>query len=134
MPERAIDQLRREIATRHSYLDVLALALARSGIQAFTGDSTRWAVAVREMRDKYPRLLSGIWFSERGYSEQLEDFFRVMARAGALSFANPRYERIDMPPEVATLILRGAPQSLEEHKESIGEIATRLAELEYQRG
>ncbi len=129
MPESAIDQLRREMTTRYSYLDVLALALAKSEVQAFTGDSLRWSEAVREMRAKYPELLSGIWFSERGYSEQLEDFFRVMARAGALSFANPRYERIDMAPEAPRLIEEGAPEALRDHEEPIRVIARRLAEL-----
>lgn len=132
MSRSAIEQLRHEIATQYSYLDVLAVAVAQSGVQAFTGDSLRWSKAVREMRDKYPKLLSGVWFSERGYSEQLEDFFRVMARAGALSFANPRYERIDMAPEVAKLIVEDAPAALEEHAEPIRDIAARLAELEHE--
>lgn len=132
MPDRAIDQLRREIATQYSYLDVLALALAKSGVETFTGDSTRWSEAIREMRDEYPQLLSGIWFSERGYSEQLEDFFRVMARAGALSFANPRYERIDMAPEAASLIAERAPEALRDQAEPLSVIATRLAELRYE--
>ena len=84
------------------------------------------------MRDKYPDLLSGIWFSERGYSEQLEDFFRVMARAGALSFANPRYERIDMASEAVERIKAGAPQALQDQAGSIRDIAGRLAELEHE--
>ncbi len=131
MSERAIEQLRREMATQYSYLDVLALALAKSGVTAFTGDSKRWSEIVQEVRSKYPGLLAGIWFSERGYSEQLEDFFRVMARAGALSFANPRYERIDMPREAAERIVEGAPDALREQEESILDIASRLADLEY---
>ena len=131
MSRSAIEQLRHEIATQYSYLDVLAVAVAKSGVQAFTGDSLRWSEAVREMRDKYPELLSGVWFSERSYSEQLEDFFRVMARAGALSFANPRYERIDMAPEAAALIIEDAPQVLEEHAEAIRDIAERLAKLKH---
>ena len=131
MSKSAIEQLRRQMTTQYSYLDVLALALAKSGVTAFKGDSERWSEIVREARSKYPQLLSGIWFSERGYSEQLEDFFRVMARAGALSFANPRYERIDMSPEAAERIVAGAPQALEEHEESILDIARRLANLEY---
>ena len=131
MSRSAIEQLRHEIATQYSYLDVLAVAVAKSGVQAFTGDSLRWSEAVREMRDKYPELLSGVWFSERGYSEQLEDFFRVMARAGALSFANPRYERIDMASEAARLIKEGAPEALHDHEEPIRVIAKRLAELKY---
>ena len=131
MSESAIEQLRREMTTEYSYLDVLALALAKSGATEFTGDSKRWSEIVREMRSRYPRLLSGIWFSERGYSEQLEDFFRVMARAGALSFANPRYERIDMPREAVERIVAGAPGALEEHEESILDIASHLADLQY---
>ena len=132
MTESALQQLRREMTTQYSYLDVLALALATSHVLAFTGDSMRWSTVVREMRDKYPRLLSGIWFSERDYSEQLEDFFRVMARAGALSFANPRYERIDMAPGAAEHIKAGAAEALAAHAEAIRDIAEHLATLEYQ--
>lgn len=131
MPESAIDQLRREMASEYSYLDVLALALAESRVETFTGDSTLWSSVVRDLRDDYPDLLGGIWFTERGYSEQLEDFFRVMARAGALSFANPRFERIDMAPEAAKHIRDGASTALQLHREPILAIAARLAELRH---
>ena len=132
MPESAIEKLRHEMTTEYSYLDVLALALAESGVTTFTGDSMRWSRVVREMRDKYPDLLSGIWFSERGYSEQLEDFFRVMARAGALSFANPRYERIDLASEAVERIKAGAPRALQDQAGHVRDIAGRLAELEHE--
>ena len=132
MPESAIDQLRREMAAEYSYLDVLALALAKSDIETFTGDSVRWSTVIRDLRTQYPELLRGIWFSERGYSEQLEDFFRVMARAGVLSFANPRYERIDLAPGAAEHIREGAPSSLRDQEEPISDIAARLADLSYE--
>ena len=131
MVESALQKLRREMTNQYSYLDVLALALANSGVLAFTGDSKQWSAVVREMRDKYPELLSGIWFSERDYSEQLEDFFRVMARAGVLSFANPRYERIDMAPDAAAHIRTSAVQALKEHTDAIRDIADSLATLEH---
>ena len=131
MTESAMQQLRREMTTQYSYLDVLALALAESRVLTFTGDSKRWSLVVREMRDKHPQLLSGIWFSERDYSEQLEDFFRVMARAGVLSFANPRYERIEMAPEAAEHIRRGAVEALRVHAEAIRDIAQNLATLKH---
>ena len=131
MPESAIDQLRHEMAAEYSYLDVLALALAESGVETFTGDSTRWSSVVYDLRNQYPELLQGIWFSERGYSEQLEDFFRVMARAGALSFVNPRFERIIMDREAARHITDGAPAALRNQEEPIRNIAARLAELEH---
>ncbi len=131
MPERAIDQLRRDMATDYSYLDVLALALAKTNVTTFTGDSVQWSKVVRALRHEYPELLEGIWFSERGYSEQLEDFFRVMARSGALSFANPRYERMTMSPDAARHIREGAPSALQQQGGVIDAIAERLAELEY---
>ena len=133
MSERAIDLLRFEMENQFSYLDVLALAMAKSGATDFTGDSTRWSEVVREMRRKHPNLLSGIWFSERGYSEQLEEFFRVMARAGALSFPNPRYERICMDEDTVKRIVEGAPSALREQEEDIEEIAAGLADLEYEK-
>ena len=131
MPDSALAQLRRQMETEYSYLDVLALALAESDVETFTGDSVRWSAVIRDLREQHPELLHGIWFSERGYSEQLEDFFRVMARAGVLSFANPRFERIDMAPEAAKHIVEGAPSSLRDH-EDINRIAERLAELSYE--
>lgn len=132
MPDSAMAQLKEQLKTEYSYLDVLALALAESGIPTFTGDSTRWSRVILELRDNHPTLLQGIWFTERGYSEQLEDFFRVMARAGALSFANPRFERIDMAPETATTIKAGAPAALQDHKAAIQAMAARLAELRHE--
>ena len=131
MSQRTIDQLREEMRSEFSYLDVLALALARSGVHTFTGDSERWSEVVRNLREAFPDLLDGIWFTERGYSEQLEDFFRVMARSGSLSFANPRYERIDMQPEVAKRIDLGASEALQTKADVIQKIAAKLATLEY---
>lgn len=132
MPDGALAQLLDQMETEYSYLDVLALALAESGVETFTGDSVRWSTVIRDLRGEYPELLHGIWFSERGYSEQLEDFFRVMARAGVLSFANPRYERINLARDAAAHIKEGAPSSLQEHEEHIGRIAERLKALRYE--
>ena len=132
MAETAIDQLHRELAADYSYLDVLALALAKCEVETFSGDSTLWSSVVRDLRADYPDLLEGIWFTERGYSEQLEDFFRLMARSGVLSFANPRYERIDFAPGAAKHIAEGAPSSLQDHEEAIAHMAVRLRELRYQ--
>lgn len=129
MPDSAIDQLRKRLEARHTFLDVLALALARTGGRTFTGDSRCWSKAIHELRDEHRDLLSGIWFSEREYSEQLEDFFRVMARAGILSFANPRFERITMSEEAAISLMDGAPKSLVDYEDEIGIIASRLKDL-----
>ena len=131
MSDSAIDQLHRELAAEFSYLDVLALALAQCDVEQFTGDSTLWSSVVHDLRTDYPDLLEGIWFTERGYSEQLEDFFRVMARSGVLSFANPRFERIDLAPGAAERITAGAPSSLQDHEDAISEMAARLGELRY---
>ena len=132
MTDSAIDRIRARKEERHSFLDVLALALAQTGGGTFTGDSRRWSQAVHELRDKHRDLLSGIWFSERGYSEQLEDFFRVMARSGILSFANPRFERITMSEDAVKSLLAGAPESLRAREEEIAKIAERLARLKEQ--
>lgn len=129
MSDSAIDRIRARREKRHSFLDVLALALAKTGGGTFTGDSRRWSQTVRELRDEHGDLLSGIWFSERGYSEQLEDFFRVMARSGILSFANPRFERITMSKDAVKSLTDGASAALEKHTADIDKIAKRLEEL-----
>ena len=131
MANSTIERLRKEMRSQFTYLDVLALALVRSGVREFTGDSDQWSRVVRSLREDYPELLSGIWFTERGYSEQLEEFFRVMARSGALSFANPRFERIQMTDETAHRIEEGASGALMQEVESIDKIAERIADLEH---
>jgi hypothetical protein len=124
-----LESVRQQLSTRFSYLDVLALAMADSGVEQFTGDSSRWGLLVRELRAAYPELLNGIWFSERGFSEELEDFFRVMARSGFLSFANPSYERIDLKREARESIQNRVPPALEGHREDVRSIGHRLKEL-----
>ena len=133
MSERAVEGLRRDLDTEYSYLDALTVAVATSGVRAFTSDRTRWADTLRTLRDEYPDILHGIWFSERGYSEQLDGFFRVMARAGALSPPSPGYNRFDMSLASAAAIADAAsPLMMRDHGDAVRAIAIRLRELRYE--
>ena len=102
---------------------MLTAAVAQSGIRLFTSDTLRWAAAVRLMRDRRPDLLLGVWFTERGYSEQVADFLRVMARAGAFSFAGWRHERIEVAAAIAV------PDTLADHMDAVRDLAPSLASL-----
>ena len=83
----------------------------------------RWSAAVRLMRDRRPDLLLGVWFTERGYSEQVADFLRVMARAGVFSFTGWRHERIEVGAAGAV------PDTLTGHMDAIRDLASSLASL-----
>ena len=123
-----LDELKSELESSYSYLDVLAWAVARTEIHNLVADSRRWSEVIRALCDEHPDLLGGVWFSERGYSEQLEDFFRVMARAGVFSFANPRYERIEITPEVRESVIAHVPEALRPYEDEVDAIANRLKE------
>ena len=107
----------------YSYLDVLTAAVAQSGIHSFTSDTMRWSTAVRRMRDRHPDLLAGVWFTERGYSEQVADFLGVMARADAFTFTGPRHERIEVASGVAV------PETLDGYMNAVRDLALILASL-----
>ena len=130
MPQRAIEQLRRQIADGYSYLDVLAVSVATTGLRSFTSDHSQWVSTLRDLRDDYPQLLSGMWFSERGYSEQLEEFFGVMRRAGAMTTPSTGYGHLLISAAAAAEILAAAPYTLlHEHGDDVRAIASAIEAL-----
>lgn len=124
-----VDDLRSELRDRYSYLDVLALAVARAGATEFSTDPLAWASKIHALRDQFPDLLAGVWFTERGYSEEIDAFFRIMARSGSFSFANPRYDRFELTEAAKADIEKEVTPVLAEHSAAIDAIAQVLSEL-----
>jgi hypothetical protein len=95
-----------------NYIDILTYALALSGEQSFSGDPDKWHKAVYEICRKYKNKipeLKQIYFTYRPpqppQSEQVDRLIKVLNMSREISMPNPRYPKIDIPPEKQQLII-----------------------------
>lgn len=97
-------QFREQLRTRWNYIDVFALAMARAAATHFVADQGKWNGFLKDFKertkDKAPKLFEEVFFNQREpfgpYSEQVESFFRVMARSSTLGTPNPSYQVYEM--------------------------------------
>ena len=119
-----------------TYQDVLAVALATTTSTKFDADPERWQQVIADFQERFqqdePSLLEGVRFRRYGpyapYSEEVEGFFRVMARSGLLSLGNPSYEVYEMTPDIKSAILASHSALLQEHGSVIAELAKDIDE------
>ncbi|MDO8269094.1 MAG: hypothetical protein Q7T54_00280 [Candidatus Levybacteria bacterium] len=83
-----------------TYIDVLALATARTSNTKFHADTFSWAKAIQEGQKEAvgvdPEFLADLHFEEfrEGYlwSDQVHAFLNIMGKSGAIEVGSPRYK------------------------------------------
>ena len=112
-----------------TYVDVFALALARSSKTHFRADTNSWASVMykvcQEHKTRLP-LLREVSFSERPplahQSDQVYELIAVLAKAGELSLPNPQFEHIAIDEPRKERIRNAIGDRLAEYNDVIGEI------------
>lgn len=130
----SLEALKQRLLSSWTYLDVLALAMAKADGTRFVADPQKWNQVVADLKRRIqgnaPKLLEGVFFDWRDpgapYSEQVEGFFRVMARSRSLSLGNPAYEVYEMKPQAKKDIADNQGPLLREYENIIDEMASEI--------
>lgn len=129
-----LQALKQEIFASWTYLDVLALAMAKTKGRRFSADPQLWNQLVANFQERFegeaPELLQDVYFDLRRpgmpYSGQVEAFFRVMAGSGALSLGNPSYQVYEMSNKAKEDIASSQGPVLKEFESKIDEMAEEI--------
>lgn len=119
---------------QHTYLDLMALAMAMVSATKLKADSEEWskawmrALSQPEMRELLPQVV----FEKRDpyppLSDQVEALIRSLSRSGILSLHNPRYRHYTMATEDKARIRDANADVLATHSELLRAIAKILDE------
>lgn len=131
-----LEQLRKELLSHTSYLDVLALAMALCESSEFTNSRAEWSRVIYEFRQKnnqrVHKLLEGVRFDTRNeenpHSEQIESFFATMRRSGAITGSSPAMDTYQMSPETKEDIIANQLPRLAKYEPLIRELASVINE------
>jgi hypothetical protein len=129
-----VQELKRQLFASWTYLDVLALAMAKTSGNRFSADPGKWNQIIADLQARFesevPELLERVYFDFRKpdmpYSEQVETFFRVMGGAGALSLGNPAFKTYFMSPKAKQDIMNTQGPALQDYNKWIEEIASEI--------
>lgn len=128
-----IDKLRERLDSYWNHIDVLTLAVSRARSTRFTPDIHKWHSFVSEWkertRESAPRLFEDVFFDRNDpfppYSKQIESFFTVMRRSGAmvLWISGGRSSCFEVPSSIKMGLTENTPRGLREYKYLIDEMA-----------